>query len=243
MMTGRTYRAIALALAFAGLLAGAAGLPAGPGGPTRSVAPVATGGDGGAREGVVQCANLIYGQNKTSVCFSDAFLAKVQRDTLIRTNRRFYPVKLDSQEMFQYPFALMTGEGNFTLTPAQRRNLRTYVLRGAFLVASAGCSSTEWDASFRAEFARTFPDMKFQKLPMSHPIFRTVYEIKQLQTKHPAQAYLEALEVNGKIVLVYSREGLNDTSNAGPGCCCCGGNEILNAQQVNVNLLAYALTH
>ena len=196
-----------------------------------------------AKDNVIQCANLIYGHNKTSVCFADAFLAKVQRDTNIRTNRRFFPVKLDSGELFQYPFALMTGEGSFSLTPAQRRNLRNYLLRGAFLVASPGCSSSEWDASFRAEFARTFPDMKLQKLPMTHPIFRTVYRIDSLQTKHPVQACLEALEVDGKIVMVYSREGLNDTGSAGPGCCCCGGNEITNAQQVNVNLLAYALTH
>ncbi len=202
-----------------------------------------TAGDGDSRQGVVQCANLIYGRNKTSVCFSDEFLAQIQRDTNIRTNRRFCAVKLDGQELFQYPFAVMTGEGSFSLTETQRRNLRSYVTRGGFLVASAGCSSSSWDASFRAEMRKIFPFRKLQKLPLTHPIFHTVYDVRQLQTKSPTNAYLEALEIDGKIVLVYSHEGLNDTANAGPGCCCCGGNEILNARQVNVNLLAYALTH
>jgi hypothetical protein len=44
-------------------------------------------------------------------------------------------------------------------------------------------------------------------------------------------------------VAVFSADGLNDTGNAGGGCCCCGGDEITNAKLVNVNLLAYALTH
>lgn len=201
-------------------------------------APVAVG-----RPGVVQCANLIYGRGKSSVCFSDEFLAQVQKDTFIRTNRRFCPVKLGSGELFRYPFAVMTGEGVFSLTPVQRLNLRNYVTRGGFLVASAGCSSSAWDASFKSEFRLMFGELKLKKLPMSHPVFHTVYDIGKLVTKSSQPAALEALEIDGKIVLIYSREGLNDTANAGPGCCCCGGNEILNARKVNANLLAYALTH
>ena len=193
--------------------------------------------------GAVHCANLIYGHSKTSVCFADEFLSQLRKDSSIRANRRFYPVKLDSDELFDFPFAVMTGEGTFTLTEAQRRNLRRYVLTGGFLVASAGCSSSTWDASFRDEIRQVFPDMDFKELPMSHPIFHMVYRIRHLNTKSGAFAHLSALEYEGKIVLVYSREGLNDTPNAGPGCCCCGGNEIKNARQVNANLLAYALTH
>ena len=195
-----------------------------------------------SREGMVQCANLIYGHDKTSVCFSDEFLAQLARDSTICTNRRFCPVKLVGQELFRYPFAVMTGEGSFRLTDVQRENLRSYVTRGGFLVASAGCSSSAWDASFRAEIRRIFPDRKLEKLPMSHPIFHTVYDISVLKTKK-ANARLDAMEIDGKIVLVYSSEGLNDTQNAGPGCCCCGGSEIRNAREVNANLLAYALTH
>ena len=54
---------------------------------------------------------------------------------------------------------------------------------------------------------------------------------------------LEGLEIDGRIVLVYSQEGLNDTSNAASGCCCCGGDELRYAHRINVNLLTYALTH
>ncbi|HDZ44276.1 MAG TPA: DUF4159 domain-containing protein, partial [Phycisphaerae bacterium] len=150
------------------------------------------GGDG--EPGVVHCANLIYGHSKTSVCFADEFLSQLRKDSSIRASRRFYPVKLDSKEMFDFPFAVMTGEGAFTLTGPQRRNLRRYVLNGGFLVASAGCSSSTWDASFRDEIRRIFPDMKFKKLSMSHPIYHMVYDIKRLKTKNKAPAHLSALE-------------------------------------------------
>ena len=207
--------------------------------------PVRTGGSssGVAREGVVQCANLIYGRGKSSVCFSDEFLAQIQKDTNIRTNRRFFSVKLKSSELYNYPFSVMTGEGSFSLTAAQRENLRNYLNRGGFLVASAGCSRSSLDASFRAEMRTIFPHLKLKRLPMSHPIFHTLYDITSLKTKRASKPFLEGLEIDGKIVLVYSHEGLNDTANAGPGCCCCGGNEIKNARKINANLLVYALTH
>ena len=87
--------------------------------------------DDGPR-GVVNCANLIYGQSKTSVCFSAGFLTQIAKSTNIRTKPEFLPVKLESVEMYQHPFAVMTGEGAFQLTEAQRVNLRNYLVSGGF---------------------------------------------------------------------------------------------------------------
>jgi hypothetical protein len=197
-------------------------------------APTRDGGD------AVAVANLIYAGTKSSVCFSERFLTVVARDSTINTARKFKPVKLADPELFQYPFAIMTGEGSFTLTEAERVNLRRYLERGGFLLASAGCSSELWDTSFRREFAVVFPEHKLAPIPMDHEIFRTIYKIEKLQT-HGAEAKLEGLTLNGKIVLVYTSDGLNDTQTM-HGCCCCGGNEIANAEEINVNVLAYALT-
>jgi len=202
-------------------------------------------GDSAAIEGgVVDCANLIYGRHKTSVCFSHDFLIHAEKISNIRTTRRFTPVEMDSQELYLHPFAIMTGEGRFKLTDAQRDNLRGYLLAGGFVVASGGCSNYLWNQSFHDEIERVFPNIKLKRLPMTHPVFHTIYDIDFLTAKKSgSNPYLEALIIDGRIVLVYSKDGLNDTANAGPNCCCCGGNEIRNARQVNVNLLAYALTH
>jgi hypothetical protein len=77
---------------------------------------------------------------------------------------------------------------------------------------------------------------------MDHPLFHTVYDIKDLQARHGKPRPIEGIHLGGRLGVVYSQDGLNDTSHT-QGCCCCGGNEISNAVQVNVNILAYALLY
>lgn len=193
--------------------------------------------------GVVNCATLTYADGKTSRCFSEEFLSQISRDTHIAANPRLVPADLESAELFQFAFAVMTGEGVFALTDAQRANMRNYLEGGGFIIASAGCSSQPWQSSFRREIAQVFPELQLTRIDPSHPVFHTVYDIGALQLKHSTEAHLEGLEIDGKIVLIFSPDGLNDTAMAGGNCCCCGGDEIRNARQMNVNLLAYTLTH
>ncbi len=183
-------------------------------------------------------ANLVYAGTKSSQCFADHFLVKAEKDSAISTSRRFHAVKLASDDLYEFPLVIMTGEGDFALSDAERENLRRYVERGGFLLASAGCSSTEWDRSFRREMAKVFPDEPLKPLDMAHPVFHTVYEIKELQGSRP----LEAVRIGGRLGVIYSQDGLNDSHHSS-GCCCCGGHEISNAVEINVNILAYALTY
>lgn len=194
------------------------------------------------REDAVKCANLIYAGSKSSVCFSDKFLATVERETNIASDKQFTPVKVAATELFDYPFSIMTGEGTFTLPEQERKNLKSYLTRGGFLLASAGCSSTDWDRSFRREVKQLFPDRTLKKIAPDHALFKTIYDIQGIKLKNGGTAQLEGLEMEGRIVLVYSAEGLNDTPNV-KGCCCCGGNEIKNCHEINANIFAYCLTH
>lgn len=194
--------------------------------------------------GVIQCANLIYAGTQTSRCFSDEFLSNIQKKTTVATERRFKPAKLASNDLFKFPFVVMTGESTFRLSDQERTNLKRYLSSGGFLLASAGCSSKDWDRSFRLEMKTIFPDAPLKSIPLEHAIYQTVYQIKKLDLRHGGgeKTMLEGLEINGKIVAIYSSEGLNDTEHS-KGCCCCGGNEIKNSLEVNVNILAYALMH
>jgi hypothetical protein len=194
------------------------------------------------REESVQCANLIYAGSKSSVCFSDKFLQEVRRKTNIDADAGFTPVKLSSDDVFKFPFAIMTGEGAFSLTEQERKNLAGYLRHGGFLLASAGCSSQEWDQSFRREIKKLFSDKPLDKLPMDHPVFQTVYRIPRITLKNGGTTLLKGVERDGRLVLIYSSEGLNDTGDV-KGCCCCGGNEVQNSKDVNTNVFAYALTY
>jgi hypothetical protein len=197
---------------------------------------------GGEPDGIVQVANLIYAGTKTSTCFSDHFLVQAEKDSTISTSRRFHAVKLASHELFEFPLVIMTGEGTFDLPDSERQNLRKFVERGGMLLASSSCSSPEWDRAFRSEMAKIFPQHAMTSLGMDHPVFHTVYDVARLNAKHGTPRPLEGITVNGRLGVIYSQDGLNNTANT-QGCCCCGGNEITNCEQVNVNILAYALLY
>ena len=206
--------------------------------------PMATAQLDAQNQSVVKCANLIYANGKTSVCFSSEFLKQMRRDSNIQADPKLYPTRLDSADLYEFPFAIMTGEGSFSLTSPQREALRSYLTSGGFVIASAGCSDRSWAKSFRRELKRVFPEFSLTTLDSSHPIFHTIYDVPKLDLgKSSGQARLEGLEIDGKIALVFSSDGLNDSGKVSDDCCCCGGNEIKNARQVNANLLAYTLTH
>ena len=191
---------------------------------------------------LLQCGNLIYNGNKSSVCFADRFLTDVAQQTSLRVNKKFCPVRLDAEALFDYPFCVMSGNENFSLNEKERRQLRKFLTQGGFLLASPGCSDEKWDQSFRQEIKVCFPEYPLEKIPMTHPVFSTVNPISRLTEKHGKPVMLEGLEINGRLVLVYSKEGLNDVEYA-KGCCCCGGNEIQNPGKVNVNIFAYAVLY
>ena len=128
---------------------------------------------GGEPEGIVQVANLVYAGTKSSKCFSDHFLVQAEKDSHISTSRRFHAVKLASDELFEFPLVIMTGEGAFELPDAERQNLRKFVEGGGLLLASASCSSPDWDRSFRAEMAKVFPDQPMAALAHGPPASST----------------------------------------------------------------------
>jgi hypothetical protein len=197
---------------------------------------------GGESDSVVQVANLVYAGVKSSQCFADHFLVEAEKRTAISTSRRFHAVKLGSDDVFGYPLIIMTGEGSFDLPEGERQNLRSFIDRGGFLLASAGCSSLEWDRSFRREIATVFPEQPLQPLGMDHAVFHTVTDISALQAKRGEPHALQGLIRDNRLAVLYSQDGLNDTAHT-HGCCCCGGNELANAMDINVNVLAYALAY
>ncbi|MCM8533671.1 MAG: DUF4159 domain-containing protein [Lentisphaeraceae bacterium] len=190
----------------------------------------------------IVCGNLVYSGTQSSVCFASKFLTRVTTETTIPVLRSFKDVKLSSSDLFETPFCVFSGEGNFTLSKEEKANMKKYLSEGGFILASPGCSNKKWDSSLRQLFKGLFPENSFKKIPKEHPIFSLVYDVKALNLKSGGTANLEGLFLNDKLVMVYSKEGLNDVKNA-KGCCCCGGNEIKESQQMNVNILTYALLH
>lgn len=192
---------------------------------------------------IVQCANLIYGTpKKTSRCFGDKFLRNIREETHINAAESFTSVSLDSDDLFSYPFAVITGEGTFSFTERERGRLRRYIERGGFVLASAGCSDRQWADSFKKELDKTFPDRNVESIGTDHEVFKTIHDIREIRTKTGRVDAFKGIRVSGRLALLFTEEGLNDTGSV-KGCCCCGGNEVANSLTINMNIFAYALTH
>lgn len=190
---------------------------------------------------VIHCGNLVYGNNQTAICFAETFLADAAKETGLDISPRFVRIGLAKDEVFATPFCIFTGQGDFTLKESERANLRRYLENGGFILASPGCSNAAWNQAFAREIALALPGYERKEIPMDHELFSTVNRITTLTVKG-RRTTLQGIFINGRLALVYSPEGLNNAANA-KGCCCCGGAEISEARQINVNAVAFALLH
>jgi hypothetical protein len=189
----------------------------------------------------IRCGNLVYGNNQTAICFADAFLTDAAKQTGLNIAPGFTRLALANDEVFNTPLCIFTGQGDFVLKNAERTNMRRYLENGGFILASPGCSNELWNTAFHREIALALPGYKLAAIPMTHELFSTVNKITSLNVKgRPSQLF--GVFINGRLALVYSPEGLNDARSAS-GCCCCGGAEISESREVNVNAVAYALLH
>jgi hypothetical protein len=209
----------------------------------------------------VRVAMLAYGPDgATGRCFSENFLSLVARETAIDVDRAMPIVSLASAELFEHPFTVMTGEGAFELSESEIAQLRAYLLGGGFLLASAGCTDHAWGISMQRALERALPESALVELPLEHPVFHALFNIRDFVSRKRQPVRISGIELDGRLAVFYSPQGLNDTNEAGglspdgrtrldnattsqrtSGCCCCDGDELLGAKFINANALVYAL--
>lgn len=195
----------------------------------------------------VSVALLTYGPDaRTGRCFSESFLDVIRRETTVAVDRPFLSVALGSPELFDHPFVIFSGENAFELSDAELANLAAYLRGGGFVLASAGCSNHAWAVSFERAIRKAMPQTPMVELSLEHPVFNTVFSVSELSSRRRQPVRMLGIEIDGRLALLYSPQGLNDTRNvdtAAPGeCCCCGGDEIVGAKFINAGALIYAIT-
>lgn len=81
-----------------------------------------------------------------------------------------------SIELFNYPFAHITGHGNIVFSEAESRNLRLYLEAGGFLYID---DNYGMDQYIRREMKKIFPDQDFAELPPNHPIYHQKFKFEK----------------------------------------------------------------
>lgn len=167
-----------------------------------------------------------------------------QQQVPIAINPEYRDVDIGSRDLFDYPFAFLTGHGNISINRAEASNLREYLDNGGFLYVD---DDYGLDESFRELMDEVFPDEELIELPFDHPLYHQVFSFPEGLPKihehdgKPPQGF--GILRNGRLVVFYTYE-----SNLGDGWT---NPEVHNtpeslrrqALRMGANILIYALTN
>lgn len=109
---------------------------------------------------------------------SDLNLAfRLQQMTSIKVNPDGLFLRLTDKELSEYPFIYMVEPGSLFLDDEEVAALRKYLLNGGFLWFDDFWGVAEWDNVERV-MKQVFPERSFVELPLDHPLYHCVFEIK-----------------------------------------------------------------
>lgn len=174
------------------------------------------------------------------------------KNTTIDVEVREHPqyVDIDDEGLFAYPFLFMTGHTGIRFSPEQIRKLRDYFERGGFLhVEDCDARLNNYRGGLRPHvyqmMRQVYPEKKFERLEMSHPIYRTLYHHDEYlggdKRIRGVSDYDEAIMDDDRVIVYFCPSDLNC---AWEGRICEPDHKAQQewAFQQGMNVVAYALT-
>ncbi|MBV6478916.1 MAG: hypothetical protein HGGPFJEG_01673 [Ignavibacteria bacterium] len=131
----------------------------------------------------------------------------IKNTTIDVDEPKFYSVNVNSDDIFNYPFLLITGHGNIEFSENEILRLRKYCESGGFIYAD---DDYGMDESFRRELKKIFPGDEMKELPFNHGIYNSHYSFPNGLPKihehdqKPAQGF--GIYKNGRLCLFYTYE-------------------------------------
>ena len=107
------------------------------------------------------------------------FSIRLQELTSLKAAPESKVLRLDDPELFDYPFVYMAGVQTLTFSQEEQSALRRYLLNGGFVMMDDFWAPEGW-TNLLSEMRGVFPDRKPKELSLEHPIFHTVYDLKEL---------------------------------------------------------------
>jgi hypothetical protein len=102
---------------------------------------------------------------------------RLQQMTSMKVSPDGLFLELTEKELFSYPFIYIVEPGRLTFTEQEVPILRKYLFNGGFLMFDDFWGEREW-RNFYQEIKRVFPEREPVDLPLDHPIFHCVFDLK-----------------------------------------------------------------
>jgi hypothetical protein len=157
------------------------------------------------------------------------------------------------ENLVRFPIVYMHGRSQFNFTDEQIGRLREHLQRGGTLFADACCGREPFDTAFRGFIKKLFPENELKQLPATHELFGSApgggdpigYDLSVVQyTKTMPRAqgepYLEGVERDGRLVVIYSKYDIGCALERHQGSDC-RGYVHESAVKIATNVILYAL--
>lgn len=169
----------------------------------------------------------------------------LKKNTAIEVDEpKFYTVDISSDEIYNYPFILLTGHGNIVFSESEVTRLRTYLERGGFIYAD---DDYGMDKAFRREIEKVFSGEQMKELPFDHKIYSSHFsfpnglpKIHEHDSK-PPQGF--GYFINGRLCVYYTYETNISDGWANPREHEDPPEKREEAFKMGTNIIVYALTN
>jgi hypothetical protein len=167
-----------------------------------------------------------------------------QNTTIDVADAGFSYVDIASDDIYNFPFILLTGHGNIALSDSEVKRLRTYLERGGFIYAD---DDYGMDESFRREMKKVFPDQEMKELPFNHKIYNSHFnfpgglpKVHEHDAK-PPQGF--GYYINGRLCVYYTFETNISDGWADPREHQDPAEKREESFKMGTNIIVYALTN
>jgi hypothetical protein len=103
---------------------------------------------------------------------------RLQQMTSMKVSPEPVVVTLDQENLRDYPFLYIVEAGRLSFLDTEVPALRNYLLNGGFVMFDDFWGESEWENVYY-EIKRVFPDRELIDLPIEHPIFHIVFDLKE----------------------------------------------------------------
>ncbi|MEX2177493.1 MAG: DUF4159 domain-containing protein [Gemmatimonadaceae bacterium] len=155
----------------------------------------------------------------------------------------------DDPELLRYPIAYLSEPGYWIPSESEVKGLRDYLAKGGFLIVD-DFRQGEW-YNFEQQMRRVLPGVRFDRLDVSHRIFKSFFELTTLDMSYPHDANLKAefLGIHQDndptkrlvVIINYNNDIGDYMEHSGQGWW--PVNTSNDAYKLAINYIMYALTH
>jgi hypothetical protein len=106
-------------------------------------------------------------------------MGAIHRLTGIRVSPDPNVMQILDEELSRFPFVYAVEVGGMFLDDDEAARLREYLLRGGFLHVDDYWGPDQF-ANFEEQILKVFPDRRLERLPMTHEVFNTFFDIEEV---------------------------------------------------------------